>query len=105
MSAAMDLSKNASLARAIKMDIYWYNVAEVCEATKKLILDFNSLDSPAKDYSVLEFLKLVDIYSTKIDRVIEKHGLRFMGGPDDIFENMIARADFLLQVVRRKTRY
>lgn len=102
MSAAMQISKNASLARVIKMDIYWHNVTEVCEATKKLILEFNGLDSCAKDYSVLEFLRQFDIYAAKIDRVIKTHGLRFMSGPDDIFENMIARADFLLRIVHKK---
>jgi hypothetical protein len=99
------LSTNMALVNSIKKDIYWHNVSEVCEATKKLILEFNSLDSRAKDYYVLEFLRRVDIYATKIDRVIKTHGLRFIGGPDDIFENMIAKADFLLRIVRKKTRY
>jgi len=91
-----------SLANALKSDIYWYKVSEGCIASKKLILEFYSLNGRAKDYSVLEFLRRFDIYATKIDRVIEKHGLRFLCGSDDVFENMIVKADFLLRIVHKK---
>ena len=89
-----------SLANALKADIYWYKVSEVCIASKKLVCD--SVAVKNDDFSTGEFLQLFDLFDKRIDRVMKKHEIIFIGGSDDIFENLAEKAEFLLQIANKK---
>jgi hypothetical protein len=92
--------RKMSLANALKLDIYWHNVREVCIASKKLIREFERLKNV--DFSVAEFLRLFDLFDNRLDMVMKKHEIIFIGGSDDIFENLYERAEFLLQIANKK---